>query len=106
MSLISRNEIKKLKSWAVLEKDNGLFYTNKSGEMETFWVTRKQENTYIMEYSFETLPEFEKLCNKVLKERMKESVQRIVSVATFKNMPQDGMEGKRQEELPEYRYTF
>ena len=106
MSLTSENEMIKLKNWAVLEKDRGLFGKKDSGKTATFWITREQEESYIMEYSFETLPQFEKLCKDILKERMGERVQRIVSVSAYKNMPQGEIDDKWQEILPEYRYTF
>lgn len=106
MSLTNISEKSRLKNWAMTEKDSRLFFNEESETAETFWAARKQEESYIMEYSFETLQEFENLCKKFLNERAGKNIQRVVSVAAFKNTPQDEMEDTQQEALPEYRYTF
>ncbi len=105
MPLIEVGEIRKIKDWAVTGSDNSLFHKNTETDT-TFWVTREREDTYIMEYDFGTLPEFESLCKEVVRTSMDEHIQRIVSVAVFKNVPQERAEYERQEGIPEYRYTF
>lgn len=103
MSLTNRKEIIKLKSWAVSKEAKELFDEEYSVDSESFWKTREEEN-YIMQYYFQSIPEFENCCRKIIKNEMDQEIQRIVSVAIFKNKPL--AKSKIMEELPEYRYTF
>lgn len=104
MNLIDENEKMRLKSWASKNADNKLFDLEDLNEKESYWISRKDEDSYIIEYDFQNLPEFESTCEKVLKKRFDQEVQRIISIAVFKGMPQE--ESNINDELPEYRYTF
>lgn len=105
MSSINDTEQKKLIEWASLYTGEKYFYSEEKTEKDSLWRTRKQEDTYIMEYDFDTLPEFEELCKKVLYIQEERKMQRVLSVAVFKNMP-NGEVNEAVTKLPEYRYVF
>ena len=63
-----------------------------------------------MLYDFKTIPEFEKICNFVSEEKFDKRIQRVISVAAFRNSKNyerdEGQEKKAGNELPEQIYVF
>ncbi len=110
MNLTSENEINRLLSWASENVDKNIFLANENVDGETFWKTREKDDTYIMLYDFKTIPEFEKICNFVSEEKFDKRIQRVISVAAFRNSKNyerdEGQEKKAGNELPEQIYVF
>lgn len=109
MNSINDNEVNRLLIWASENENKNVFLTDNDQE-ETFWKTKEQQDTYIMEYDFKTIPEFEKFCDFVFQKEVDRKIQRIVSVAAFKHSKdyetdQDKRE-KAADKLPEHIYVF
>lgn len=110
MNLTSENEINRLLGWASENMDKNVFSANENVDGETFWKTREKEDTYIMLYDFKTIPEFEKICNFVFEEEFDKEIQRVISVAAFRNSKNferdEEQEKKVGDQLPEQIYVF
>lgn len=112
MNSINKTETDMLLEWAFNNEDKSIFLSDVNEQKDTFWKLRSKEDTYIMPYSFKTISEFEKLCTDVFEKEYDSKIQRIVSVAAFKNgesnQKRQGQEEKARatDMLPEYIYVF
>ncbi len=109
MSSINEEEISRLRKWASENKDKDVF--DRDGEHEkSYWKIKDRQETYIMEYDFKTIPEFETLCDFVLDKRIDSKIQRSFSVAAFKHSKDCEQEQDEQRKadlkLPEHIYVF
>lgn len=59
MSLISENIIEEFSAWAEKNEDKGIFPV--ISKEDSYYIDRKSEETYMMEYSFETMAELKNL---------------------------------------------
>ncbi len=109
-NMVIDNERMRIQQWAVLNANKNIFQEYADESEETYWKSREKEDTYIMMYDFETVPEFEKLCTTFLPGILDKEIQRVISVAVFKNRPQhtDVIKHtkKNAEGLPMYIYAF
>lgn len=106
MRSINEGEVKRLKQWAIKENNREYFERHSS---DSFWIDRKSDATYIKEYSFETVPEFEALCTDILGHELDAAIKKAVSVAVIKNVPIEEdykADIDDDEKLPEYNYVF
>lgn len=112
MSLTDKNEQDRLKNWVTIKGDLDPFGRKETEGQDSFWIARTSEDSYIIDYDFDTIPEFENLCKEIIKVPMDIELERIISVAAFKNMPDENPEEidnnvfEKNEKLPEYRYVF
>lgn len=114
---MGKNEKEKqmLYEWGVENNYNYSFY-NFDVNKKSYFVKR-QEDSYICEYGFKTLPEMIEKLNILWKnDEAMEPVKKIVGVAAMKNRPLEEVEkiekkeGRGEEEpesiLPEFIYNF
>ena len=87
MSLTDKNEQDRLKNWVTIKGDLDPFGRKETEGQDSFWIARTSEDSYIIDYDFDTIPEFENLCKEIIKVPMDIELERIISVAAFKNMP-------------------
>lgn len=109
MHSINENEINRLKVWAAEENNCKYFDKNSSYNGDSFWVDRKQDATYIKEYNFTNVPEFEALCADILGHELDGRIKTVVAVAIMKNTPREAVikeKTRNGEMLPEYIYVF
>lgn len=62
MSLISENIMEEFSAWAEKSEDKSIFPMI-SKEEDSYYIDRETEETYMMEYSFETMAELKNLIN-------------------------------------------
>lgn len=108
MRSINDNEINRLKIWAA-EESNGSFDRAESDALDSFWKNRESDSTYIKEYAFTNVPEFEALCTDILGHELNGQIKKVISVAVMKNAPRPKREKEDKQEdekLPEYIYVF
>lgn len=60
MSLISEDIMAELSAWAKKNEDKSIFPVISKAE-SSYYIDRKSDETYMMEYSFETMPELKTL---------------------------------------------
>ena len=60
MSLISEDIMAELSAWAEKNEDKSVFPTFSKAE-DSYYIDRKSDETYMMEYSFETMAELRNL---------------------------------------------
>jgi len=110
MRSINENEISRFKAWAVQKDGQGCFGNNALDCTDSFWIDRTDETTYIKEYQFATVPEFEALCADIIEQGFDEQIKKVVSVALIKNMPREEVKKTEmvegEEKLPDYIYVF
>lgn len=109
MSLINEDEIKRLRTWACENKNEDVFAQERE-QKESLWKTKKRQDTYIMEYDFQTISEFEKICGYVFEKEIDRNIQRTLSVAVFKHSKDHELSQEEKEKLasklPEHIYVF
>ena len=109
MHSINKNEINRLELWAEQENSGVSFERNISSANDSFWKSREGDRTYITEYGFTTVPEFEMLCANILEHEFDSQIKKVISVSMIKNTPREKFEKEENrdaETLPEYIYMF
>lgn len=87
MRLINENEIRRMKTWAVEHARQSFPGEESRDDANSYWESREKENSYIMEYQFDTVSEWEALCDSVLHRPLDEYIRKTTQVAVFKNIP-------------------
>lgn len=112
---MDRNEKEKnmLLEWA--ERNNEVYqFTRIAKEKKSYFIER-QEEPYIREYGFETLPElFHEMDCMWKNEQYMEEIRKVIGVAALKNKPSEDMHGQeeinptadKEDILPEFIYNF
>lgn len=102
-----------LYEWGI-ENNQTCHFQQADQSRESYFIKR-QDSSYIKEYSFETFPQFlEELSSLWNDDEMMESVKKAIGVAAIKNKPikitasQGNEENKNkvEDELPAYIYNF
>lgn len=114
MSSIDIREKSLLKEWAAANSDENSFERKGDAGAASYFLTRENEETYIMPYKFETIPQLQRMINDVSAERIDAQRQTLLSIAAFKcreTIGEDTAEEKRQTgvdrgKLPEFTYAF
>lgn len=109
MHSINDNEINRLKVWAAEENSGKSFAKAEVNEVDSFWENRENDSTYLKEYTFTNVPEFEALCTNILGHELNGKIKKVISVAVMKNAPRQEHEKEEKqddEKLPEYIYVF
>lgn len=95
-------------------KENGQKYSFlRADKKKDSYFIKRQDNSYIKEYAFETLPQLKEMLNSLwYGDETIESIKMAVAVAAMKNKPinnlvkKDSEEDKLDDELPVYIYNF
>lgn len=115
MSLISEREQLYLSNWAKTTKSR---MAKRIISSESYFEKRTNEETYLIEYAFDTANEMDEIIQKVLGENLDEKLRKVCEVAALKersrredekvDSKQDIVEGCGQEEgqIPEFIYNF
>lgn len=114
MNSIDIREKDLLQEWAAANSDGEIFEKRCSEDMDSYFITRKEEDTYIMSYQFETIPQLQQMINNVCAEQIDVQRQKLLSIAAFKcrETPEENSdEGEKREsvdrgKLPEFTYAF
>ncbi len=109
MRSINENEINRLKIWAAEENSGKGFDNAEPVDLDSFWKDRESEATYIKEYAFVNVLEFETLCTEILGHELSEQIKKTIFVAVMKNafrQRDEKEENQDGEKLPEYIYMF
>lgn len=109
MNSTDKHELDLLSEWASRNENKHIFLAASNEDEDSFWMTRENEDSYIMAYDFRTLPEFEKLCLNIFGKKFDKEIQRIISVAAFKHSGDyEEMQKKEKtdDRLPEHIYVF
>lgn len=97
-------------------KENEQKYSfQRADKKKDSYFIKRQDNSYIMEYAFETLPQFKEILNSLwYDDGTIESIKMAVAVAAMKNKPINNLvktdneeeKDKLDDELPAYIYNF
>lgn len=119
MSLINEVDMERFSAWAAKNEDRNIFSVI-STEVESYYIDRNSEETYIMEYSFRTLQELRQALELYSGLGEDEEMLKMMTIAVCKyrfkcDMQIRKFEDSRQEEkktkngeksLPDYIYVF
>lgn len=119
MSLIDEKMMQILLEWAKENEDRNIFPMI-SGEDDSYYIDRNSEETYMMEYSFETMAELKKVLEEYSGLSESPELLKMITIETCKNRAgksmkaygrrDDGREKKSEQDdkatLPEFIYVF
>ena len=117
MHSIDIKEKKLLQEWAAANRDEQVFEQRSSSSMDSYFLTRNNEETYIMPYKFKTIPEFQERITEVWRGGPAEidpQRQKLLAIAAFKcravaeEKPHEEQkkENTNKGKLPEFTYAF
>lgn len=119
MSLINEAAMEKFSVWAAENEDKDIFPSISQSE-ESYYIDRSSDETYMMEYSFQTLAELKKGLEQYSGLSDDEQILKMMTIEICQNMfrresannkaeaTEDG-ESKRSKDnktLPEFIYVF
>lgn len=111
--LINMDDKQRLREWADRNSDNSVFSKMLESDADSFWCMRDENMEELIKYDFRTLPEFEALCQDIVRYKMDVEITKMVAVSAFKSKPRfeesinvKEMEKEPLSKLPEYIYVF
>lgn len=90
-----------LRRWAENRSDR--FPEIEQGET-SYFIEKSSDERYIMDYTFDTLPELQGLFDKILADDIEEEVKMICGVAALKGS--DILDQNKRGNIVEHRYMF
>lgn len=114
MSLTNMKERQMLQEWSEVHSDEGIFDQRYETNVDSYFITRSREDTYIMKYKFENIPQLQESIGAICSAGMDEHMQKLLAIAAFKCKPvlledKQGTEtnnGVDRGRLPEFTYAF
>jgi len=114
MSSIDIREKSLLREWAAANSDREIFEKRRLCDSESYFITRKREDTYIIPYQCETIPQLQQMINDVCMSEIDIQRQKMLSIAAFKcrETLEEDISGEEKKEsvdrgkLPEFTYAF
>lgn len=112
---MDKNEREKKLLYELAMENGGQYHFQQIDKMKESYFIQRQEDTYIREYAFETLPELMNELNALWnQDGIMEQVKRVIGVAAMKNKPVKTVKDKsemesredKEEKLPVYIYNF
>lgn len=90
-----------LRRWAENRSDR---FPGIEQEETSYFIEKDSDERYIMDYTFDTLPELQKLFDKILADDIEEEVKMICGVAALKRS--DILDQNNRMNIVEHRYMF
>ncbi len=114
MSSIDIREKNLLQEWAAANSDGEIFEKRCSTDKDSYFITREVEDTYMMPYRFETIPQLQQMIADLCIGEIDVQNQKLLSIAAFKCREVQQEDSKAGEEhkrvdrgkLPEFTYAF
>ncbi len=114
MHSIDIKEKKLLQEWAAANRDEQVFEQRSSSSMDSYFLTRNSEETYIMPYKFKTIPEFQERIKEVCGAEIDPQRQKLLAITAFKcravaeekSHEEQKKENTNKGKLPEFTYAF
>ena len=114
MHSIDIKEKKLLQEWASDNRDEKAFERRGSTGIDSYFLTRSSEETYITPYRFRTIPQFQEKINEICGTDIALQQQKLLAVAMFKcrtmHIESFDEEQKKEsidsEKIPKFTYAF
>lgn len=109
MSLINEKDMEEFSAWAVKNVNKDIF--PKISKEESYYIDRDSEETYMMEYSFSTMPELRGILERYIGLGNNAEMLRKLIIMMYQNKFQNKIERNNtginsDKDLPEYIYVF
>ena len=112
MNLINVKEKKLLQEWAAKNSDREVFDQRSNFDTDSYFITRSSEDTYIVPYKFESIPQLQEKIVEVCGEKIDMQQQKLLCVAAFKCRVEPNKNFYKEEKsitsgkLPEFTYAL
>lgn len=112
MNLTNIKEKKLLQEWAAQNSNNEAFDQRSNVDAGSYFITRKSEDTYIVSYKIETIPQLQGKIIEVCGEKMGLQQQELLCVAAFKCRMSHNKNSYKEKKninngmLPEFTYAL
>ncbi len=114
MNSTNIKERQMLQEWAAANSDSGALDKESAENEDTYFITRKRVDTYMMQYKFENIPQLQEGIAKVCGDQIDPKTQKLLAVAAFKCRKTQSEDTQTTEmknsvdrgKLPEFTYAF
>lgn len=114
MNSIDVKEKQRLQEWASAHSDDSIFDRRCKDDEDSYFISRNTEDTYIMKYKFESIPQLQEKMEMVCGDEIERQTQKLLAITAFKcrtALSEDIQEtdintGVDRGKLPEFTYAF
>lgn len=114
MNSINLKERQMLCEWASVHSDDSIFERKSKKDEDSYFIARDTEDTYIMKYKFESIPQLQEKIEAVCGDKIDRQTQKLLAITAFKcktsfldSMQETGEKSSVDRgKLPEFTYAF